>query len=150
MTAPRFELTSQRQKVSRLPTEPPGRPDITGEALCILVDPWTTFIQYTFRDNTLQFLPHYFHHNYFTCINSLVEGLYLVKCIPPTVLVNLILPSPYLRHNTVQIKNHINIVGNFLSVEKLESPNLWFFQEGWKLLILRPCLSRRSKMGKIL
>ena len=27
MTAPRFELTSQqRQKVSRLPTEPPGRP----------------------------------------------------------------------------------------------------------------------------
>ena len=26
VTAPRFELTSQRQKVSRLPTEPPGRP----------------------------------------------------------------------------------------------------------------------------
>ena len=26
MTAPRFKLTSQRQKVSRLPTEPPGRP----------------------------------------------------------------------------------------------------------------------------
>ena len=26
LTAPRFELTSQRQKVSRLPTEPPGRP----------------------------------------------------------------------------------------------------------------------------
>ena len=26
MTAPGFELTSQRQKVSRLPTEPPGRP----------------------------------------------------------------------------------------------------------------------------
>ena len=26
MTAPRFELTSQRQKVSRLQTEPPGRP----------------------------------------------------------------------------------------------------------------------------
>ena len=26
MTAPRFELTSQRQKVSRLPTKPPGRP----------------------------------------------------------------------------------------------------------------------------
>ena len=26
MTAPRFELTSQRQKVSRSPTEPPGRP----------------------------------------------------------------------------------------------------------------------------
>ena len=26
MTAQRFELTSQRQKVSRLPTEPPGRP----------------------------------------------------------------------------------------------------------------------------
>ena len=25
MTAPRFELTSQRQKVSRLPTEPPGQ-----------------------------------------------------------------------------------------------------------------------------
>ena len=25
MTAPRIELTSQRQKVSRLPTEPPGR-----------------------------------------------------------------------------------------------------------------------------
>ena len=24
MTAPRFELTSQRQKASRLPTEPPG------------------------------------------------------------------------------------------------------------------------------
>ena len=28
MTAPRFELTSQRQKVSRLPTEPPGRPAV--------------------------------------------------------------------------------------------------------------------------
>ena len=26
VTAPRFELISQRQKVSRLPTEPPGRP----------------------------------------------------------------------------------------------------------------------------
>ena len=26
MTAPRFELTSQRPKVSRLPIEPPGRP----------------------------------------------------------------------------------------------------------------------------
>ena len=26
MTAPRFELTCQRQKISRLPTEPPGRP----------------------------------------------------------------------------------------------------------------------------
>ena len=26
MTTPRFELTSQRHKVSRLPTEPPGRP----------------------------------------------------------------------------------------------------------------------------
>ena len=26
VTAPRFELTPQRQKVSRLPTEPPGRP----------------------------------------------------------------------------------------------------------------------------
>ena len=26
MTGPRFELTSPRQKVSRLPTEPPGRP----------------------------------------------------------------------------------------------------------------------------
>ena len=26
VTAPRFEPTSQRQKVSRLPTEPPGRP----------------------------------------------------------------------------------------------------------------------------
>ena len=26
VTASRFELTSQRQKVSRLPTEPPGRP----------------------------------------------------------------------------------------------------------------------------
>ena len=25
VAAPRFELTSQRQKVSRLPTEPPGR-----------------------------------------------------------------------------------------------------------------------------
>ena len=25
VTAPRFELMSQRQKVSRLPTEPPGR-----------------------------------------------------------------------------------------------------------------------------
>ena len=29
MTALRFELTSQRQKVSRLPTEPPGRPAAT-------------------------------------------------------------------------------------------------------------------------
>ena len=29
MTAPRIELTSQRQKVSRLPTEPPGRPACT-------------------------------------------------------------------------------------------------------------------------
>ena len=27
VTAPRFELKSQRQKVSRLPTEPPGRPE---------------------------------------------------------------------------------------------------------------------------
>ena len=26
LTLPGFELTSQRQKVSRLPTEPPGRP----------------------------------------------------------------------------------------------------------------------------
>ena len=26
VTVPRFELTSRRQKVSRLPTEPPGRP----------------------------------------------------------------------------------------------------------------------------
>ena len=26
MTPPRFELTSQRQKVSRLPTDPPGQP----------------------------------------------------------------------------------------------------------------------------
>ena len=26
VTAPKFELTPQRQKVSRLPTEPPGRP----------------------------------------------------------------------------------------------------------------------------
>ena len=26
VTAPRLELTSHRQKVSRLPTEPPGRP----------------------------------------------------------------------------------------------------------------------------
>ena len=26
MTAPRFEPTSQRQKVSRLPIQPPGRP----------------------------------------------------------------------------------------------------------------------------
>ena len=26
VTTPRFELTSQRQRVSRLPTEPPGRP----------------------------------------------------------------------------------------------------------------------------
>ena len=32
MTAPRFELTSQRQKVSRLPTEPPGR-----DQVCIYV-----------------------------------------------------------------------------------------------------------------
>ena len=29
VTAPIFELTSQRQKISRLPTEPPGRPDCT-------------------------------------------------------------------------------------------------------------------------
>ena len=29
VTAPRFELTSQRQKVSRLSTEPPGPPVIT-------------------------------------------------------------------------------------------------------------------------
>ena len=28
MTAPRFELASQRQKVSRLPTKPPGRPAV--------------------------------------------------------------------------------------------------------------------------
>ena len=28
VTAPRFELTAQRQKVSRLPTEPPGRPAV--------------------------------------------------------------------------------------------------------------------------
>ena len=31
VTAPRFELTSQRQKVSRLPTEPPGRPSIVNK-----------------------------------------------------------------------------------------------------------------------
>ena len=30
LTAPGFELTSQRQKVSRLPTEPPGRPASCG------------------------------------------------------------------------------------------------------------------------
>ena len=29
VTAPIFELTSQRQKISRLSTEPPGRPDCT-------------------------------------------------------------------------------------------------------------------------
>ena len=28
MTTSRFELTPQRQKVSRLPTEPPGRPAV--------------------------------------------------------------------------------------------------------------------------
>ena len=31
MTARRFELTSQRQKVSSLPTEPPGRPAYGGD-----------------------------------------------------------------------------------------------------------------------
>ena len=31
-TAPRFELTSQRQKVSRLPSEPPGRPSYISAA----------------------------------------------------------------------------------------------------------------------
>ena len=36
VTAPRFELTSQRQKVSRLPTEPPGRPAIT-LAICVTI-----------------------------------------------------------------------------------------------------------------
>ena len=30
MTAPKFELTSQRQKVSGLPTEPPGRLAVRG------------------------------------------------------------------------------------------------------------------------
>ena len=38
VTAPRFELTSQRQKVSRLPTEPPGRPAIT-LAICVTIHP---------------------------------------------------------------------------------------------------------------
>ena len=33
VTTPRFELMSQRQKVSRLPTEPPGRP--AGDRLLI-------------------------------------------------------------------------------------------------------------------
>ena len=33
VTAPGFELTSQRQKVSRLPTEPPGRPGSTPDPL---------------------------------------------------------------------------------------------------------------------
>ena len=33
MTTPRFELTSQRQKVSRLPTKPPGQPAVP--VLCI-------------------------------------------------------------------------------------------------------------------
>ena len=36
MTAPRSELTSQRQKVSRLPTEPPGRPEARLTAYTIL------------------------------------------------------------------------------------------------------------------
>ena len=38
MTAPRFELTSQRQKVSRLPTVPPGRPveNMIFESGCLL------------------------------------------------------------------------------------------------------------------
>ena len=36
MTAPRFELTSQRQKVSRLPTEPPGRPTLIIIAISIV------------------------------------------------------------------------------------------------------------------
>ena len=35
MTAPRFELTSERQKVSRLPTEPPGRRADFGNELLI-------------------------------------------------------------------------------------------------------------------
>ena len=34
VTSPRFELTSQRQKVSRLPTEPPGRPVTVYQVLC--------------------------------------------------------------------------------------------------------------------
>ena len=33
LTAPKFELTSQRQKVSRLPTEPPGRPALRATIL---------------------------------------------------------------------------------------------------------------------
>ena len=40
--APRFELTSQRQKVSRLPTEPPGRPALilfVGGAVCVCCHP---------------------------------------------------------------------------------------------------------------
>ena len=40
MTASRFELTSRRQKVSRLPTEPPGRPAyILYDVVCNYVEP---------------------------------------------------------------------------------------------------------------
>ena len=42
MTTPRFELTSQRQKVSRLPTEPPGRSAVVDEEGCYFMRrvPW--------------------------------------------------------------------------------------------------------------
>ena len=39
VTASRFELTSQRQKLSRLPTEPPGRPVL----LCVTVPFFLSF-----------------------------------------------------------------------------------------------------------
>ena len=37
MTAPIFELTSQRQKVSRLPTEPPGWPAVQCKYVCMVI-----------------------------------------------------------------------------------------------------------------
>ena len=39
VTVPRFELASQRQKVSKLPTEPPGRPAKKGQARVSYVIP---------------------------------------------------------------------------------------------------------------
>ena len=52
-TAPRFKLTSQRQKVSRLPTEPPGRPVVqhTYSSLYFLIKAF--HLLFPFRNHTI-------------------------------------------------------------------------------------------------
>ena len=58
MTVPGFELTSQRQKVSRLPTEPaPGRPALTSNCLVRL------FLSGT-KTRETSYYHDYYHHYY--------------------------------------------------------------------------------------